>query len=141
MEIVIKLLISIFGVSAMVLTCHFFKLSRPSSISDLDEAKRLLDQDSVGFQSGASVLSRDRAVALIEQVSGDSIGLLAAMGDGVVIRYLTPGSVKATRMGENSDLTIQLRDFTFRPVSIKFDDNSAARTWADKLNRMQESQA
>jgi hypothetical protein len=141
MEIAIQLLISVLGVSAMVVTCHFFKLSRPASIDDLDEAKRLLDQDAVGFKSGASVLSSDKGSALIEQASGESIGLLAAMGDGIVIRYLTPGTVKATRMGDESDLTVQLRDFTFRPVNIKFEDKATARSWADKLNKMQEFQA
>lgn len=141
MEIVIKLLISVVGVSAMVGACHFFKLSRPSSITSLDEARRLIDQDAVGFDSGEAVLSNDGSSALIEQASGESIGLLAALGDGIVIRYLTPGTVKATRMGDNADLTVQLRDFTFRPVSIKFDDNTTARSWADKLNKMQEYQA
>jgi len=127
---------SILGVAAMVAMNAFLKISKKSQILSLDDASQLLDIDSIGFESGSGVLSSDHRAALVEETGSERIALLAARGDGVVIRYLVPGLVKAARM-DGDDLGIKLNDFTFAPVTMKFDTHQTARAWADKLNKLQ----
>ena len=136
MALVWFILGSFLGVSAMVAMNVFLKISKIAQIGTLEEASRLLDIDSIGFESGPGVLSSDNLSALVEETNGDRIALLAARGDGVVIRYLVSGLVKAARM-DGDDLGIKLNDFTFAPVTMKFDTHQTARAWADKLNKLQ----
>lgn len=127
---------SILGVSAMVYLNHRLKVWTPARIESLDEARQRLDVDSVGFHAGPGVVAPDGQAALVEDAGADRIGLLAARGDNVVIRYLDAGSVRAAKMVDDG-LNIVLRDFTFAPVRMRFDDSAEARVWADKLNSMQ----
>jgi hypothetical protein len=128
---------SLIGVSSMVAMAYFMKTWTPARLESLDDARHRLNIDAVGFDAGRAVLSIDGKVALVEEQGGERIGLLAARGDGVVIRYLKSGMIKGARMGEDASLLIGLRDFTFAPVTMKFDDNESSRLWADKLNAMQ----
>jgi hypothetical protein len=128
---------SLIGVSSMVAMTYFMKTWTPASLESLDDARHRLNIDAVGFEAGQAALSTDGKVALVEEQGGHRIGLLAARGDGIVIRYLQSGMIKGARMGEDAALRIGLRDFTFAPVIMKFGDNETSRLWADKLNAMQ----
>lgn len=137
MMLVLLLLGSLAGVAAMVALNHWLGLSEPARLRDIDEAVERLDVDAVGFEAGESVLAEDGSAALVESADGRMIGLLAARGDQFVIRFLTPGQVRAARIGEGGSLTIRLADFTFAPVSFPFGDSPRIRHWADKLNALQ----
>lgn len=128
---------SALGIAAMVFVNTKLSIWKPARLHDLEDAKRRLDVDAVGFRAGNGVLSADRTGALVEDASSPRIGLLTSKGDNMVIRYLTPGTVKATRLDGAGSMRIALADFTFAPVTLTFDDNSEARFWADKLNALQ----
>jgi len=136
MTLVLFLLGSILGVAAMVAMNAGLKISKTSQIDTLEQAGDLLDIDSIGFETGPGVLSKDNKSALVEESGSERIALLSARGDGVVIRYLVPGLVKTARM-DGSELDIKLNDFTYSPVTMSFADNETARLWADKLNKLQ----
>lgn len=129
---------SVIGISAMVALNIILRLGEPARLTGLDEAIERLDIDMIGFRAGEGVVASDGSAALVEEAGGQKIGLLAARGDEFVIRYIEPGLVRAARLGEDAKLTIRLKDFTFRPVTIDFADASEARSWADRLNAMQE---
>lgn len=131
------LLGSVIGIAAMVALNLWLGLSQPARLRNIAEAIARLDTDAVGFDAGESVLAEDGSAALVESADGTMIGLLAARGDTFVIRYLTPGLVRATRMGEGGNLTIKLADFTFAPVEFRFGASPQIRHWADKLNALQ----
>lgn len=132
------LLGSVAGIGLMILLNHRLGLNTPAEIASMDDALRRLDIDQVGFEAGdARLLADDRRSALIEEKGSGRVGLLAARGDGVVIRYLEPGSVKSAKMGEGRDIMLRLDDFTFAPLTIQLEDTHTARRWADRLNALQ----
>ncbi|WP_300556857.1 hypothetical protein [Maricaulis sp.] len=137
MALIWVLLGSIVGISAMVAANHYLGLHTPAVIASLDDAKRKLDIDAVGFQPGRGVLAEDGRSALVEEAGASRIGLLSTQGDTVVIRYLDPGSVRAARMEEGGAITLSLNDFTFAPIRLGLGDAGEARMWADKLNALQ----
>lgn len=137
MALIWVLLGSIVGISAMVAANHYLGLHTPAVIASLDDAKRKLDIDAVGFRAGTGVLAEDGRSALVEEAGAARIGLLSTQGDTVVIRYLDPGSVRAARMEEGGAITLSLNDFTFAPIRLGLGDAGEARMWADKLNALQ----
>lgn len=138
MLLVWVLLGSLAGIGLMVLLNQRLGLNTPALLRSIEEAKTRLDEDQVGFRAGrAAVLAEDGRAALVEEESTGRLGLLAARGDGIVIRYLGPGSVKAARMGEGRDIVLRLNDFTFEPLRIQLADTGTARQWADRLNTLQ----
>ncbi len=135
--VALLLLGSVLGISAMVGLNLWLGLSRPARLANIDDAIARLDADAIGFDAGEAVLAEDGSAALVESADGAAIGLVAARGDTFVIRYLTPGLVRATRIGEGGNLTIKLTDFTFAPVDFRFGASPQIRHWADKLNALQ----
>jgi hypothetical protein len=135
--IALLLLGSVIGISAMIGVNIWLGLSQPARLHDIDDAIARLDTDAVGFEAGEGVLAADGSAALVESADGAMIGLLAARGDDFVIRFLTPGLVRAARIGEGGNLTIKLADFTFAPVDFPFGASPKIRLWADKLNALQ----
>lgn len=130
---------SVVGIALMVLLNQRLGLNTPAQIHSVEEAVKRLDADQVGFvPGGASVLADDHRSAIIEEAGTGRLGLLAARGDGVVIRYIEPGSVRAAKMSEGRDILLELNDFTFAPVQLSISDTSTARLWADRLNSLQE---
>lgn len=129
---------SIAGIGLMVLLNQRLGLNTPAQIASLEDAIRHLDTDQVGFTPGDAVLlADDGRSAVVEEAGTGRLGLLAARGDGVVIRYLGPGSVKSAKMGEGRDIMLRLDDFTFAPLTIQLEDTHEARHWADRLNALQ----
>ena len=128
---------SIVGVAAVVALNHWLHPAQPARLRDIEEAVERLDTDAVGFEAGEAVLAEDGSAALVESADGSTIGLLAARGDNFVIRFLTPGQVRAARISEDGALTIRLADYTFAPVNFPFGDSPHIRHWADKLNALQ----
>lgn len=137
MVLILVLLGSVLGISAMVAANYYLGLHTPAVIASLDDARRKLDIDAVGFNPGPGVLAEDGRSALVEEAGGQRIGLLSTQGDTVVIRYLDPGAVRAARMEEGGSITLSLNDFTFAPVRLGLGDAGEARMWADKLNALQ----
>lgn len=130
---------SVVGIALMVLLNQRLGLNTPAQIYSVEEAVKRLDADQVGFvPGGASVLADDHRSAIIEEADTGRLGLLAARGDGVVIRYIEPGSVRAAKMSEGRDILLELNDFTFSPVQLSISDTSTARLWADRLNSLQD---
>lgn len=128
---------SILGIAAMVFINSRLSIWKPARIEDLDDASARLDTDAVGFEAGQGVVDRDGKGALVEHADHSQIGLLTARGDTIVIRYLTPGSVRAAKLDGEGGMRIALDDFTFAPVTLNLEDTQTARFWADKLNAMQ----
>lgn len=138
MLLLVVLIGSVVGIGLMVLLNQRLGLHKPAQILTIEDAVAQLDTDQVGFTPGdAAVLADDRRSALIEEANTGRIGLLAARGDDVVIRYLDQGSVRSARMGEGRDVTLRLRDFTFAPLTIQINNTRDARHWADRLNALQ----
>jgi hypothetical protein len=132
------LLGSVAGVSAMIGLNIYLKIWTPTRLTSLADAHNRLDADAIGFDPGPGVLAPDGSAALVEEAGGQRFGLLAARGDSIVIRYLTPGMVEAARLDEDGEMSVRLRDFSFTPVRIPFEDRETARVWADKLNKLQD---
>ena len=135
--VALLLLGSVIGISVMIGLNVWLGLNQPARLRNVAEAIAHLDTDAVGFEAGEAVMAEDGSAALVESADGAAIGLLAARGDTFVIRYLTPGLVRATRIGEGGHLTIKLTDFTFAPVDFRFGASPQIRHWADKLNALQ----
>lgn len=128
---------SILGIAAMVFINSRLSIWTPARLEDLDDARQRLDTDAVGFDAGQGVMDREGRGALVEHADNSQIGLLTARGDTIVIRYLTPGSVRAAKLDGEGGMRISLEDFTFAPVRLDLEDTDTARFWADKLNAMQ----
>jgi hypothetical protein len=128
---------SLIGIAVMVAANAWLGLNEPARLSRLDDASARLDTDAVGVDAGEGILAEDGSAALVEAADHSVIGLLVARGDGLVIRYLKPGLVRAARIGEGGQLTIKLADFTFPPVTVPLGQSAHIRLWADKLNAMQ----
>ena len=135
--LLIVLIGSVLGITAMVLFNVWLGLSEPAHLSGLDDAVARLDTDSVGFTAGqGGSLTPDGRGALVPAGDGGMIGLLVARGSDFVIRYLGPGSVHAAEADDTGRLIVRLNDFTFAPARLKFAAADEARAWADRLNAL-----
>jgi hypothetical protein len=137
MTLVYILLGSIAGVSAMIALNIYLRTWTPAQLTSLADARDRLDTDAIGFEAGPGVLAADGSAAIIEEAGGRRFGLLAARGDSIVIRYLTPGLVDTARLDESGEMSVRLKDFSCTAVRFPFDDRETARVWADKLNQLQ----
>ena len=135
--LLIVLIGSILGISAMVLVNVWLGLSEPARLRDLDDAVARLDTDSVGYEAGeGGVVTPDGLSALVPARDGTRIGLLVARGSDFVIRYLGPGSIRSAEAGADGTLILRLNDFAFAPARLNFGSQDAARSWADRLNAL-----
>jgi len=133
--LLIVLIGSILGISAMVLVNVWLGLSEPARLRDLDDAVARLDTDSVGYEAGeGGLVTPDGLSALVPARDGTQIGLLVARGSDFVIRYLGPGSVRSAEAGEDGSLMLRLNDFAFAPARLNFGSADVARSWAGRLN-------
>jgi hypothetical protein len=137
MQDLIFLVVSVVGIASMVVLCAYLKVWTPVRIENLTDAASFLDEDALGFKAGPGVLSPEGDAALLQEMGTERIALLLTRRDRYVARYLLPGTVTSARMDEDGGLKISLTDFTFNSITMKFDDNSSARLWADKLNALQ----
>ncbi|WP_417486063.1 hypothetical protein [Maricaulis sp.] len=137
MGLILLIVGSILGVSAMVFVNARLGISQTAKLSGLDEAIERLDADRVGFEAGEGVLALDGEGALVAERSGLCLGLLVARGSDFVIRYLAPGSVRDAVVEAETTLRLRLHDFVFAPARLRFDSAETAATWADRLNALQ----
>lgn len=128
---------SVLGITAMVVFNAWLRISPTAKLESLEDATRRLDVDSVGFEAGEGVLTADGQAALVQERSGACLALLVARGSDVVIRYLTPGTVRdVVAVGEDT-LRLRLNDFVFAPARLQFDSAATASHWADALKSLQ----
>lgn len=128
---------SVLGVSAMVLVNAWLGISGTARLADLKDAARRLDADRVGFDAGEGVLAVDGEGALIEERSGDCLGLLVAKGSDIVIRYLVPGSVRDAVIEDGNNVRLRLNEFVFAPARLRFSLADEATLWAGRLSKFQ----
>jgi hypothetical protein len=128
---------SVLGITAMVVFNAWLRISPSARLDSLEEAMHRLDVDSVGFEAGEGVLTADGQAALIQERSGACLALLVARGSDVVIRYLTPGTVRDVETDGDDTLRLRLNDFVFAPARLQFDSAGTAAHWADALATLQ----
>ena len=125
--------LAILGASAAAIAALVWLNSRlggwtPASLDALETARAALEADVIGFKAGEGVLADDGRAALFTERAGDRLGLVAALGDGLVTRALGPGELRAAQCAD-AKLSLRLNDYTFTRIEIALGDRVEAETW------------
>ena len=125
--------LAILGASAAAIGALVWLNSRiggwtPARIDTLDSARAALEADVIGFKAGEGVLADDGRAALFTERAGDRLGLVAALGDGLVTRALAAGELRAAQRAD-AKLSLRLNDYTFTRMEIALGDRGEAETW------------
>lgn len=125
------LAISLAGIAAMVGLCVFL-FGRGIATLDPSVAEAEVGFEVPGFRPGALAMSADKRAALIEDAAHHALYLIAARGDGYVIRRISRTSLKsAARNG--ASLALRFSDLTFPKAAFVLADEQTARDWEAKL--------
>jgi len=123
----LQLLISVAGITVMVVTCWALFGRAMGSLPSAEDAVTTLARDIPGFRVGETTMSRDGRAALIEDVRDGAIYLAIIRGGDVVTRKLSRG-LGLARKGDR--LELRLEDFTLREAHL---DLVNAAVWEEKL--------
>jgi hypothetical protein len=125
---------SLIGVSLIVgLNLLLFGRTKPA-LGNLAEIAARLAADVPGFRPGMSVIANDGDTALIEDRTSGTLFLVKAVGDRIVTRRVSHGTLRGVAV-EGSALRLQLRDFTFANARLALADAEALRTWEARLKK------
>lgn len=132
MNIYVYLLGSLAGIGLLV-GLNLLLTGRSRARVGLEAANALLAAENPGFRAARAVLTRDSKAALVEDERG-TVHLIAAAGDRLVSRKLSPASVlKLARSGET--LTLRFRDVTFPGARLSLGGEPEAQAWEARLRQ------
>ena len=121
---------ALMGVGLLV-GLNLLLMGRTAPRVSLEAAAALLASEIPGFRPARAVLARDGKAALVEDET-ETVFLVAAAGDKLVSRKLSPGSIRTLTCAGHT-LTIRLHDFTFPQAGLVFEDETQARDWEARL--------
>ncbi|MEO1039903.1 MAG: hypothetical protein AAFX09_10175 [Pseudomonadota bacterium] len=100
----------------------------PARVESLAAARAVLEFDVIGFRAAQGVLAADGRAALFTEDGGERLGLVTALGDGLVSRALGAGDVRAVDR-DGAGLKLALNDYTYPAVTLTLADEDEAESW------------
>ena len=98
-----------------------------------------LAADFIGYEADTVTLVNGGKAALARCAAGKGLALTLLMGDRMITRLLTPGSLRDVQARGGTGLRIRFEDFTLPAVSLTFDDAETGLEWHEAITRLLES--
>jgi hypothetical protein len=130
-DLMTVILPSLVAIILMVIVIRLTGIAHPIKLEDEAQIKDTMNAHFEGEPIERIVLGIESKSALVFMQNGAPPVLVRALGDRLAVRKLTAQSVKSLN-GEDTSLTVKLRDYTWPDVTIHF-ANAAARTNAQDL--------
>ncbi|MBI1235578.1 MAG: hypothetical protein GC188_02720 [Alphaproteobacteria bacterium] len=128
----IIILVSALSIAALIGLNAWLGGWEPSQVESLDDAAVRLRQDYLAFEPGDGILAKDRRAAIILEKGTGRIGLVAAQGDVLVTRLISPDEISGIE-ADDRVLALRFRDFTFPNTKFAFEAAENAAEWQARL--------
>lgn len=132
MSLALLVVIVVVGIAAIVLAVHLTGGTRLATLEGEDAARRRFAEDFPNATPRRVVLT-ERANAAFLDLDGVRTGIVQAFGDRFLTRIVSPADIRAVSR-EETRLTIEFHDFTWRRAEFAFSSRTDALRIAARLS-------
>jgi hypothetical protein len=127
---ILALVLSVGGVTAIVLVCWLAGGARTAVIADAEAARIQLQYDEPTFQAAHVLVAGDGRTALLANDSGTDVAAVMVFGDKFVTRRFARGAIRKVELRQQpagSVMTVRIDDLTCRRIDVVLDRGGADR--------------